>query len=323
MNDRSLAFAAFTASALIAAALFTGCSDDIAKGTPKDGGTEGGTNGPLRFVAVGDTGKGNDGQHAVANAMANRCATRGCDFAILLGDNIYESGITSPDDPQMQAKFEQVYAAVPVEFQIVLGNHDYGGEGLGTEFGKAAFEIAYSARSQKWRLPAAHYHFTKPLTEFFVLDTNLMMFGRDADQKTNIPPWIAASTARWKIALGHHPYISNGPHGNAGFYDGVTVGGLTAGSGVKDFMDQYVCGKVDLYLGAHDHSMQWLAGTCNGTALILSGAGAQPTTLPGKNATSFQSTALGFLYVTITEAQLTAEFVDSTGATVYSNSLVK
>ena len=32
--------------------------------------------------------------------------------------------------------------------------------------------------------------------------------------------WAGGSTGTWRIAYGHHPYLSNGPHGNAGMYEG-------------------------------------------------------------------------------------------------------
>ncbi|MBK6692809.1 MAG: hypothetical protein IPG50_11450 [Myxococcales bacterium] len=42
---------------------------------------------------------------------------------------------------------------------------------------------------------------------------------QDNAQRADLAKWMAASTAAWKIAMGHHPKISNGPHGNAGKYD--------------------------------------------------------------------------------------------------------
>jgi hypothetical protein len=79
----------------------------------------------LRFVAMGDTGKGNQGQKDVGAAIAAHCAARGCDFVQLLGDNIYDSGVTSVDDPQWQTKFEEPYKLVTQPFYVVLGNHDF------------------------------------------------------------------------------------------------------------------------------------------------------------------------------------------------------
>ena len=278
----------------------------------------------LRFVAMGDTGKGNQGQKDVAAAIEKHCASRGCDFVQLLGDNIYDSGVSGVDDPQWQTKFEEPYKGIALPFYVVLGNHDYGGDGAGWEFGKGSHEVAYTAKSMKWKLPASHYRRTVGNVDFFGLDTNLMMFNREVDkQKMALAGWLASSTTTWKIALGHHPYLSNGTHGNAGNYDGLWFVPIAGGQNVKKFFDDNVCGKVDLYLSGHDHSRQWLTGTCKGTELAVSGAGASATDLPGRNPARFQSKELGFLYVTIVGRTLTAEFIDKTGKVEYTRTLTK
>ena len=177
----------------------------------------------VRFVAIGDTGTGTAAQKKVGDTIAAVCKARGCDFVQLLGDNIYESGVSSVDDPLWQTAFETPYAAVDQDFYAVLGNHDYGHNGLGTDFGKGTHEIAYTAKSKKWKMPSAYYQYVPPAgannVHMFALDTNMQMFGQDDDQKSDVAAFIAASTSEWKIAVGHHPYKSNGPHGNAGKYD--------------------------------------------------------------------------------------------------------
>lgn len=273
----------------------------------------------VRFLAIGDTGKGTEGQKAVAAAMVKKCATVRCDFVVMLGDNIYDSGADSADDPQFKTKFEDIYAALNLNFYVVLGNHDYGGNGAGTSFGKGKNEVDYTAKSAKWKMPAAHYHFTKGDIEFFALDTNLQMFGRDAQQKVDVDQWLAASTSPWKIALGHHPYKSNGPHGNAGSYDRVPF----LGNGVKNFLEDHVCNRVDLYLSGHDHSMQWLTDKCGTTALGVSGAGAEVTTLTTRNAVAYQSTERGFMYFTVTKTKLTAEIISEAGVVLSTQTLNK
>ena len=135
--------------------------------------------------------------------------------------------------------------------------------------------------------------------------------------------WLASSMTTWKIAFGHHPYFSNGSHGNAGNYDGLWYVPIAGGQGVKKFFDDNVCGKVDLYLSGHDHSRQWMVDTCKGTELAVSGAGASPTDLKGKNAVRWQANTLGFLYVTITDRQLVAEFIDTSGKVEFTRTLNK
>jgi tartrate-resistant acid phosphatase type 5 len=289
------------------------------------GGSSGsGPTAAVRFVALGDTGKGTADQTRVGQAIAAKCARDGCDFVQLLGDNIYESGVTSVDDPQWQQKFEQPYAAVNVPFWVVLGNHDYGGAGLGFEPARAQAQVAYSAKSSKWKLPATYYRRSVSNVEFFGLDTMVAMVNQHAQQRTEVSAWIAQSRATWKIAFGHHPYLSNGTHGNAGNYDapvGVLLG--SHGPGVKELIDAAVCSRADFYISGHDHSLQWLSATCSGTELIVSGTGASPTSLPGVNPAHYQSVKLGFLYAVISGNTFTGSFIDVDGKVEFTRTVSK
>jgi hypothetical protein len=284
--------------------------------------------GLVRFVAMGDTGKGDAMQYQVGAAVAAKCAASGCDFIQLLGDNIYDNGVDSVTDPQWAEKFELPYAPVPHQFFAILGNHDYGGNGAGFEFAKALVQVAYTAVSAKWRMPATYYQRVVGHVAFFALDSNAQMWSpgdptRDAAQRVDVDAWLDASAAPWKISLGHHPYLSNGPHGNAGEYEGLPFVPIVNGAGVKDFMDDIVCGRVDVHIAAHDHSLQWLEPTCAGTELIVSGGGASTTELPGSNATRFQALTTGFLYVAIDGNTFTGEFIDASGTTLFSRSITK
>jgi hypothetical protein len=276
---------------------------------------------PLRFIAVGDT--GDQGGSSAAGAMADKCQREGCDFVLLLGDNIYPSGASSPTDPAFQSAFEGRFAPVHAPFQVVLGNHDYGGNGDGSDYARAQNEVDHSAHSPKWRMPDRYYRFSAGGADFFALDTNAQMYSRDAQQKTDLKSWLAQSTASWRIAFGHHPYLSNGPHGNAGSYDGNPGLPLWNGSTVKAFADEVWCGAVDLYLCGHDHSRQWMTDTCNGTRLAVSGAGVETSSLPGTDPTEFESLATGFLYVVIEGPRLTAEFVDAAGQVSFTRTIDK
>jgi hypothetical protein len=276
----------------------------------------------VRFAAFGDTGKGNLGQSSVAAAVQAKCAASGCDFLQLLGDNIYDTGVTSTADPQFQTKFEVPYADLTLPFFMILGSHDYGGNGAGTEFYKGQFQVDYTPLSPRWRMPASYYRRVSRHVEFFALDTNLQIFSMDAQQRIDVAAWLAASNATWKVAVGHHPYRSNGPHGNAGMYDGVPIPPVN-GAPVKAFLEQIVCGRADVYLSAHDHTLQWLEPTCSGTELIVSGAGSATTSLPGSNPVHFQSLSLGFVYFDIRGNTLTAEFIDTTGTVLFSRTITK
>ena len=306
---------------------------------------------PVRFVAIGDQGKGcassTDGQCKVAAAIEAKCAASGCDFGLLLGDNIYQAGATSPTDPIFQTIFEQPYANLAFPFYVALGNHDCGGDGAGTNFARCENEIAYTQLSQKWKLPSRHYHqkFGGRTLELFVADTNSSMIStaskllvedaplfeaEDNAQRADLAQWMSASTAAWKIAMGHHPMISNGPHGKAGEYDCKEIFGSCVappapfnGKGVEHFLNDVVCGNVDLYLSGHDHSRQWPQDTCKGTELVVSGGGASTDNLPRSHPMRFAAATIGFLYVVVEEKTLTAQFIDDAGNVEFTRTLTK
>lgn len=294
-------------------------------GTPAStGGVGGNVTGPVvRFVAMGDTGEGNDTQKTVAAAITTVCAMKGCDFVQLLGDNFYENGVDGNADPQWQSKFEVPYQGVDLPFWVVLGNHDNGGNGAGTEPARGDFQVQYAMTSTKWKMPARFYSHGEGPAEFFGLDTNAGMLGQHAMQTTEVAAMMDKSTAAWKVAFGHHPYLSNGPHGNAGSYEGLAFLPGVNGAGVKELLDGSVCGKADVYICGHDHSKQWLEGTCADTVLIVSGGGAKTTDLPGQNANLYQDNVPGFLWAEISGNTFLGEFYDQNGAMQFSRSITK
>ena len=126
----------------------------------------------------------------------------------------------------------------------------------------------------------------------------------------------ATSTATWKIAFGHHTYISNGHHGNAGVYDGLPMTGSASdalrGTEVEAFVNDYVCGVMDVYFCGHDHNRQWLDSVC-GTEFIVSGSAAKTSNIiGGSNSTLFEDDQkAGFMWIEIEDNCLRGEFYDS------------
>jgi predicted MPP superfamily phosphohydrolase len=305
--------------------VLSSCSliDDVLNVKPPGGEVTGSGPDKLKFVAIGDTGKGNAGQFEVAQAIKTKCEKDGCDFILMLGDNIYDSGVNSINDDQFQTKFEVPYKELTIPFYMVLGNHDYGGNGAGYDVEKSVHQIRYTEISSKWRMPRHFYRLQVENTTFFALDTNAQMFNLAKDQEKDVSRWIAEANTTWKIAFGHHPYISNGRHGNAGKYEGVPDVPIISGDDVKKFAESVWCGKVDLYISAHDHNRQWLGSDCEGTQLAISGAGSSTTKLQGSNPSLFETDTLGILYVSIDGNILTAEFVGVDGNTEFTHTMEK
>jgi len=278
----------------------------------------------VRFVALGDAGTAYPAQFDVADAMRDVCAARGCDFAIYMGDNFYNTGVEAVDDPQFDEKFEVPYAEIGFPFWTVTGNHDYGGNGAGYEFWKGQLYIDYAALSDRWRFPDLYYTVDYGLVDLFGLDTTAMMWGFYEGQQEWLDAAVAASDAEWTIAYGHHPILSNGPHGNVGVYDGYTSPmPIWDGAFVKEFMDSSVCGKIDVYMCGHDHSRQWLEDTCEGTELFVSGAGGKVSYLDGENPTWFEMDTEGFLWVEIEGKTFRGAFYDAFGNLEYERAYTK
>lgn len=322
--------------------------DDGGDGGAGDGdGDETGSNPPaaLRFIVIGDSGTGSPGQYAVGQAIADVCdrkaefvddmAFPGCDLAVGLGDNIYESGVTSVDDVQFEEKFEKPFSPVKLPFYMVLGNHDntayVGGDGAGNARGE--FQVAYSYSdsrlTDRWNMPDRYFQHSagntsqnqRPLVDFFALDSNPIAGGfadpriayayhtYGVDQRNWAVNAFASSNAVFRIGMAHHPYLSNGSHGNAGNYDGVPSELLPvlAGERWKAFMEEAVCDQADFFLAGHDHDLQVLNAvpSCGRTEFVVSGAAGKmrPLDDPERNDARFQQgDTYGFFWMKAVEA---------------------
>ena len=226
-------------------------------------------------------------------------------------------------------------------------------DGAGGEFEKGDIQVAYTDVSTKWTMPARVYDFVSGPAHFFALDTNDMMWAEyfdEAEDRANaqmneLPGKLDASPSTWKVVMGHHPYVSNGAHGNAGEYEGLDedvmevatdipilgalldgIGEIVLGEGVKEGIEAIVCNRADLYLSGHDHNRQWLSKKiqCPGVQFVVSGAGAKTKDLGGSNPTAYEDAEVGgFLYVHIAGSTLNAEFIDQNGVVGFTKTIQK
>jgi len=266
-----------------------------------------------RFAVYGDAGHGGAGQHQVAAAMAQWARRGGIDFVVSTGDNFYQRGVASLDDPQWRSKFESVYdyAALAVPFFMALGNHDHRGN--------VRAEIAYTQRSARWVMPAPYYSVQRRLGDgtelaLFVLDTTPADRGRSdlSRQLRWLESALDRSRARWKIVIGHHPLYSSAPRGNnPRMID--ALGPVLARGG------------TDLYFAGHDHVLE-LRRPVDGVVHVTSGAGGGPewgyAISPGADS-EFAATLGGFVGGTVARDALWLEFVRPDGRTQYVHVLRK
>lgn len=282
----------------------------------------------VRVLMTGDAGTGTRTQWAVANAMREFHRREPVSLAVGLGDNIYESGPNSGTDPQFADKFENPNAGLDFPWLMVLGNHDTSSvlPGDGGWLARGNHEVEYHANSPRWWMPSRYYSVRvpeqNPVIEFFVLDLNPLAayippilspyWAVDGqfmnEQRAWLDQAIAGSSATWKIACTHHPYLNNGPHGDAGHYEGLPIEPIN-GIHVKRFIEQHVAGACQFLFSGHDHSLQVLEPTVEskGTRQIISGAaaktvGAEPAVTPraGHPALFENYHELGFMVLDLT-----------------------
>jgi acid phosphatase len=249
--------------------------------------------------------------------MAATASTMHAQFIISTGDNFYPSGVKSADDSQFQKTYEDVYTApsLMVPWYVALGNHDYKGD--------PDAEVAYTARSTRWKMPARYYTFTVAVddttnAEFFVLDTSPFVEkykteGSYASQVTASPVapqlhWLdsalAASKAQWKIGVGHHTIYSASPtHGNTPEL-------------IKDVVPLFEKYHVQAYLNGHDHDLQ--DARAAGVAFFTSGGGAESRPTGKDEHTKFSKSSTGFLAAVLDARVLHVRFLNDSGRVLYA-----
>jgi acid phosphatase len=276
--------------------------------------------GGLNFIVFGDWGRnGEQDQLDVAAQMSIAAKDMDAKFIISVGDNFYENGVASVDDPQWQTSFEKVYSvpSLQVPWRVILGNHDY--------HANCDAQIAYAKTSPRWKMPARYYVQSEKIdaataVDFFYLDTTPMIksyYSTANAEKTgaqvitqDVPKqlaWfkdaLAASTAPWKIVVGHHPIYSGGGHGDTAEL-------------IETILPLLQEHKVQAYFNGHDHDLQHLqAGDVN---LFDSGAGSQHTLTFYTKRSKFAKSSSGFTAVALQSDKMDVRMIDDRGQLLYT-----
>jgi tartrate-resistant acid phosphatase type 5 len=278
----------------------------------------------LNFLVFGDWGRqGEQDQIEVATQMAKASKDLNPKFIISVGDNFYEDGVKSVDDPHWRNSFEEVYhdPALQVPWYCILGNHDY--------HSNCDAQIDYGKINPRWKMPARYYVQSQQIdaattADFFYIDTTPMIksYYNDGTEKTranvitqDVPKqlaWfktsLAASKAQWKIVIGHHPIYSGGGHG-----DTTEL--------IKNILPLLHKHKVQAYFNGHDHDLQHLlTGEVN---LFDSGAGSQHTPTFYTKRSKFAKSCSGFTTVSLQADKMDVRMIDNRGAQVYTTTVAR
>lgn len=214
----------------------------------------------LRFVVFGDSGQGNEGQRVVAKGMAAACAGHTCDFGVVVGDNIYPTGLSTADDPQLGRKFHDPYDELGIDLWLVPGNHDWYDDAT---LQPAIDHTVHASNSGgHWKMPFDYYGVPSlpPWLHIFGLDTSVLVDAgpsqdpaRERALQENAARQLAAARQAlcgeegWRILVGHHfVYSSGSRHGGRSTKVATWVEPVITGCGIQ------------LYLSGHDHHQELL-----------------------------------------------------------------
>ena len=257
----------------------------------------------VELLAMGDWGTGGTDQKAVAAAMAGYVSGLQAPVAGLLsaGDNFYNH-MTGIDDPEWQNRFEKMYdpGVLNFPFYMTLGNHDY-------EKDESPIQLEYAKANpqSRFKLPSRWYRRDfpqdNPLVTVLMLDSNMKLMGEAmwAEQKQ----WIAAQLAaerksKWLIAVAHHPFYSNGSHGDNGVL-------------FREWGSLLVAAKADAYVCGHDHDLQHLEIEYLPVSLILcGGGGAKVRPMAVDKRGPFSKSVYGFVHLRFSEDQMLVKYLD-------------
>ena len=208
-----------------------------------------GTAAPVRFWVLGDSGKGNAAQRAVADAMRAYPGTAEADFLLHVGDIAYEDGETEEFDRRYFAVYEDLLAHLPV--WPAMGNHEQHASDSDDQTGPWFEAFVLPANGEAGGVPSgteAYYSFDHGPLHVVVLDTAGTSVARGSAMLDWLERDLAASTARWTIAVFHHPPYSRGSHDSDREQPQIRVR-----ENVVPILER---GGVDLAFSGHSHSYE-------------------------------------------------------------------
>jgi acid phosphatase len=143
-----------------------------------------------------------------------------------------------------------------------------------------------------------------------MIDTNLMVSGKDEEMLIWLEKALSESKAKWKIVVGHHMIRSHGVYGDQKFMM----------KKLKPILDRY---SVDMYMSGHDHDLQLIKHPDDKFFQAISGAGGGSRDTSWGTNTIFSATNGGFMGLTVAKEMLYLEFFDKHGENQFAHAIKK
>jgi len=247
----------------------------------------------IKFAAIGDFGTGDDGQAGIAAQILRDHKASPLDLVIAVGDNIYPDG----GGRHFVKKFERPYSGLireGVKVHAVLGNHD----------------VKDGRRDQchypHFNMNGQCYYTVKQgdgLAEIFMVDST----DYDMTQAGWLEGALRESTAKWKIAVFHHPIYSSGQtHGSD----------LGLRRSIEPLLVRY---GVNVVLSGHDHIYERVKPQ-QGVQYFVTGAGGQVRHNDANMRSPFRAMSFDqdnhYLQMEIDDQQISFQAITRTGSVI-------
>lgn len=166
---------------------------------------------PLSFAVIGDSGKGNEAQWAVARRLTELDPR----LVLHVGDIVYSRGSDKDYDDRYFKPYAPLLARRPLF--PAIGNHDYANDFVFHGRGERRYRKVYQAIHHRPK----YYSFDAGGAHFISLDTNGAFgipaaepIGPGTEQDAWLKADLAGSKARWKAVFLHVPVYTGVKHGD-------------------------------------------------------------------------------------------------------------
>jgi 3',5'-cyclic AMP phosphodiesterase CpdA len=249
----------------------------------------------------------------VARALQTWCASRPCDFATMLGDNVYPDGATAGADgrddvERFRKLFVEPYgplARLSPDFRmyVTLGNHDWR-----TSLAGVNSQLSFHENTTPFYMDGLVYRVRPPAAqgavELFVIDTEMLLAtrsvpetavaadgsGRLLEELEAPKPWTREQVAKTPDIVAWLDAALASSTARWKIVMGHHPLWSTAGSkfaqaaALRELILPTLCRQADLYLAGHEHTLELHVDDCTravpGAGLppllqVVSGAGAK------------------------------------------------
>ena len=277
----------------------------------------------FHFFVLGDWGRrGKASQQAVADQMIAYAKKSPPAFIITTGDNFYQEGVRSVNDPHWTVSFTNVYKELTTKYDWypVLGNHDYQGHA------NPKAEIDYQKVNPRWHMPFYYSTMVASTADsqhvrFLFIDTSpfytlyyktgecpLIVKQDTAQQRRWIETTLANAKEEWKFVVGHHPVYS------AGSEHGITPEMISM---LRPMLEKY---KAQAYICGHEHNLQHLRPGGSTVDYFVCGAGGDVIPVGHYLPAIFNASIPGFADIAIRNDSLFLNYITKEGKIIYNYS---